>query len=67
MIISRKAVLMTLFAASPAFGCAACGLGAGYTPLMLVISMAFVALPFSFAAFIGWKLWRDSKAKSEAK
>ena len=67
MNTSRTALLLTAFAASPAFACAACGLGAGYTPLMLAVSIAFVALPFSFAGFIGWKLWRDAKAKTQLK
>jgi hypothetical protein len=59
--MSRKLPFFLLLAAHEAMACTSCGFTSSFTPKMLVITLSFALLPFSFAAFIAWKVWRDYK------
>lgn len=47
---------------SSARACPTCGLNQSFSPLMLLISTGFVILPIGFAAFIAWRVYKDSKS-----
>jgi len=55
--------LLTLFP-QIAQACAICGLNESFSPKMLLIGLGFVLIPMAFAAFVGWRVWKDAKRRS---
>lgn len=54
-------LLAGCFAPGLALACATCGVSQSLTPKTLAIGSGFVVLPFTFAGFIAWKVWKQSK------
>jgi uncharacterized membrane protein len=47
--------------AVPAYACIGCGQAQSFNTKILLVGAGFVLLPVGFVAYIGWRLWKDSK------